>query len=145
MRLKILVAVAAVVAVAGCGGASGPVATVSGNVTYNGQPVREGTITFTPKSGKGVVSGGSIVDGKYSVRGVPQGLTVVFVSAGGSEKVGPISSEESHAASQKYKGKQLPGGAVQLSAIPANATGNNAELNASGAEVKMDLDLKSPK
>lgn len=128
---------------AGCGG-TGPTAVVTGTVTYNGQPVKEGTITFTSKGGRGSVNGGTITDGKYTVREVPNGAATVFISAGGSEaSTGPISSEESHAQSAKYKGKQLPGGAPNT-AVPSNAVGNNAEIKVSGAEVKMDFDLKPP-
>lgn len=143
MRMRQAFWSVAVLVAIGCGG-TGPTATVTGTVTYNGQPVKTGAITFTSKGGKGGVSGGTITDGKFTVRDVPHGPTTVFISAGGGEKTGPISSEESHAQSAKYKGKQLPGGSVQLSAVPADAIGNNTEISVSGTEVKMDFDLKPP-
>src|SRR5262245_2351004 len=44
--------------VLGCGHSS--VATVSGEVTYEGEPVMDGMITFIPADGKGPVVGGRI-------------------------------------------------------------------------------------
>ena len=40
---------------AGCGG---PETTVNGEVTYDGQPVRRGYVTFTPADGQGPTAGG---------------------------------------------------------------------------------------
>jgi hypothetical protein len=40
---------------------------ITGTVTVDGQPAKEGAISFFPVSGRGKVSGGAIVDGKYSV------------------------------------------------------------------------------
>ena len=57
---------------AGCGGVAGrpPLGRVSGNVTYNGQPVTSGSVIFTPSKGD---SGGHVAtgpigsDGSYSL------------------------------------------------------------------------------
>jgi hypothetical protein len=48
----------------GCG--SGQVE-VEGTVTYDGQPLKAGTIAFMPADGKGRKGGGTILDGKYHV------------------------------------------------------------------------------
>ena len=57
--------------------------TVSGTVTYNGQPVEKGEIRFLPKSGTaGPLASGAIVDGKYTVTaagGVPVGTHKVEI------------------------------------------------------------------
>jgi hypothetical protein len=50
----------------GCGGDR---IAVQGEVTFNGQPVPEGSITFEPADGKGPVSGGIINAGKYHLEG----------------------------------------------------------------------------
>jgi hypothetical protein len=55
---------------AGCGGSkySGDKRyPLTGEVTFEGQPVDVGSISFIPESGKGRPSGGVITDGKYDV------------------------------------------------------------------------------
>ncbi len=67
------------IVLAGCGGANyeGPQRfPVSGKVTFNGEPVVKGSIAFLPQAGAAAqegdagaqrVSGGAIVDGKYTI------------------------------------------------------------------------------
>lgn len=54
---------------AGCGGPSGPErAEVFGTVTFDGEPISQGSISFLPQEGtNGPSAGGLIVDGKYDV------------------------------------------------------------------------------
>jgi hypothetical protein len=40
---------------------------LAGEVTFEGQPIDLGSITFTPEGDKGRTSGGVITDGKYTV------------------------------------------------------------------------------
>jgi hypothetical protein len=52
----------------GCGGPAGEPASVSGSVTYAGQPLAEGSIRFFPEEGTpGAGGAGKIVDGTYSI------------------------------------------------------------------------------
>ena len=60
-----LFAVAAV-AVSGCGPAGLPQAEVSGKVTFQGQPVADVLVTFTPERGPGAL-GKTDADGNYSL------------------------------------------------------------------------------
>ena len=65
----------------GCG--SGLVA-VEGNVTFDGQPVEQGTIAFEPADGNGPTAGGQISGGKYSLSGdtgVSPGKKTVRITA----------------------------------------------------------------
>src|SRR6516162_6805027 len=73
----------------GCGSST---ATVSGEVTYDGQPVGDGYVTFTPADGKGKDAGGPITGGHYEVAGLPPGPKVVKVIA--VKKVNFASSSE---------------------------------------------------
>src|SRR5262245_39091276 len=60
----------AIWAVSGC--SKGPaVGTVTGEVTFDGQPVKDGHVTFTPVDGKGQTGGAKIVDGKFKAEQVP--------------------------------------------------------------------------
>ena len=58
--------VAAMLLLAGCGSGRIP---ISGDVTFNGEPILTGTITFEPADDKGVATGGKIVSGKYALVG----------------------------------------------------------------------------
>lgn len=72
--------------VAGCGGSDGPQRVIlSGTVTYQGQPVKEGQICFLPIEGtQAPVAGAPITDGKYCVEqkgGLPVGTHKVQILA----------------------------------------------------------------
>lgn len=67
---------------------------ISGTVTLDGQPLKQGSIAFQPLQQGGVGSGGLISDGKYTIpagKGLPQGKYRVTVNAGGetAAKLGP--------------------------------------------------------
>ena len=55
---------------AGCGHGDGLVQ-IGGGVTYDGQPVKNGTISFLPPDGNGPTAAAIIADGKYSVKVAP--------------------------------------------------------------------------
>ena len=68
----------------GCGGGDGiERVAVSGKVTFEGQPVEDGFITFTP-IGSGVQSGARILNGEYEATGprgsIPVGKYQVRIS-----------------------------------------------------------------
>jgi hypothetical protein len=63
----------------GCGPGDNT-AEVSGTVTYDGVPVANGSITFTPADGLSPTAGGNVVDGKYTCR-VPIGLSKVSITS----------------------------------------------------------------
>lgn len=76
-----------IMVIAGCGGDSGPPRyDVSGTVTYNGQPVPEGVISFRPdgsKGNEGPAANANIIDGKYDTsvagKGTVGGAHVVII------------------------------------------------------------------
>ncbi len=59
---------------------------VKGTVTFDGEPLKEGYITFAPKGGAGTTSGAQIVDGKYEARVTP-GTLGVAITADKKEKI----------------------------------------------------------
>jgi hypothetical protein len=63
-----------------------PTAEVSGNVTYDGKPIELGTISFFPRDGKGTTSGGPILNGAYTAKGVSFGEMDVKIN--GAKVVG---------------------------------------------------------
>jgi hypothetical protein len=70
--------VLALLLAAGCGG--GSTGSVSGTVTLGSDPLKEGTITFTPADGKGQTVSAPIKDGKFSAS-LPVGDMKVQISA----------------------------------------------------------------
>ena len=56
-------------------------ATVSGNITFNGEPVNRGMISLEPVDGKGSTAGGSVEGGKFYIKGVLPGDKIVRISA----------------------------------------------------------------
>ncbi len=63
----------------GCGGGKG--VSVSGTVTYNGQPVEKGYINLFPEDGKSPATGGEISGGRFTVSNVTAGKNKVVVSS----------------------------------------------------------------
>jgi hypothetical protein len=71
---------------AGCGGGDVPAGRlgISGNITYKGEPVREGTIQFVPHPGVKTFSGASITNGRYRIpadRGLDPGDYTIKISS----------------------------------------------------------------
>ena len=75
-QTRVVLAFAFVLGICGCGD-NEVTGEVSGTVTVGGQPLREGTIAFQSKKGKG--GSAPIEDGEYSMSRVPVGKYVVVV------------------------------------------------------------------
>ena len=74
-RLALLLCL--LIVIVGCGLGSDGKHTVRGNVTWNGQPLETGTITFFPES-TAAPEAGKIVDGDFSFRCFPGTCRVVI-------------------------------------------------------------------
>ena len=66
-----------------CLGCSSKQTTIEGAVSFDGQPVERGSITFEPASGTGPSAGGTIENGRYKIdaSGVTPGEMIVRISA----------------------------------------------------------------
>ena len=83
-RLNLLSAMCPIVAaLALCLGCSSDQTTIEGAITFDGQPVERGSITFEPASGAGPSAGGTIENGQYKIdaSGVTPGEMIVRISA----------------------------------------------------------------
>jgi hypothetical protein len=70
---------------AGC--STGPaVGTITGEVTFDGQAVKDGHVEFIPVDGKGPTGGAPIVDGKFKAEQVP--ATKMKVELHGNKVIG---------------------------------------------------------
>jgi len=74
-RLGALVVFGVTLALSGCGKSTG---SVSGKVTYKGEPLPSGTVTFVTDAG--VVSSPIAVDGTYSIPKAPLGTVAITVT-----------------------------------------------------------------
>ena len=132
---------AVLILVAGC---SSSTASVSGTVTYDGQPVGTGEITFTPVDGIGPTAGGRIKDGQYTVESLTPGRKTVKVMA---VKAVPFarSTEEMARRAAKNKSKGDGSGLIDpADTIPPDADGNNATHEIKPGKQTLDLSLKKP-
>jgi hypothetical protein len=65
----------------GCQSSSGTGATVSGNVTLDGQPISTGAIQIIPSTGQGQPVGGEIINGAYALKDAPLGKVLIIINA----------------------------------------------------------------
>jgi hypothetical protein len=78
-RVAQVILLAALIFASGCN--RGPtMGTVRGEVTLDGQPLKEGRVLFTPVDGQGQTGGATIADGKFTAE-VPLGKMQVQINA----------------------------------------------------------------
>jgi hypothetical protein len=135
----VLTAVALVLS--GCGSST---ATVSGEVTYEGQPVGDGYITFTPADGKGKDAGGPLTGGRYEVAGLPPGPKVVKVIAVKKVNFASTSEEMMARAAEARKLGNHDGLVDPADTIAENAEGNNARIDLTAGVNQHDFHLTKP-
>ena len=79
-RFAVIVLPLVLTLVGGCGdGMKKPDASVTGAVTFNGQPVTNGSVNFSPEDGKGDSAEAAIADGKYEIKRIFSGKKKVTV------------------------------------------------------------------
>jgi hypothetical protein len=116
--MRIVVCAAILLPLTGCGSEGGGVA-VTGKVTFEGQPIEEGSIQFVPQTGtEGPSAGASIKEGTYSIpreSGPVPGSYRVEINA--YRTVRPKTAKEMQ---PMLFGQEAPPGVVQTEAIKEN-------------------------
>jgi hypothetical protein len=79
-RLYIALCLVLAIAFSGCSKESASKSTLTGTVTFDGAPIKSGTIRFDPVDGRTSSAGAMITDGKYSATVAP-GEKRVTISA----------------------------------------------------------------
>ena len=125
-------------------GCSGGTAAVSGEVTYDGHPVKAGYITFTPAGGHGPAVGTPITDGRYAADNVPPGPKLVKVEASSGAGPSVQSTADMERLSKEWKGKVSPDGIIRTETVPQDAEGNNQKADIKAGAQTLDLHLKKP-
>lgn len=109
----------------GCG-RSGP--SVSGTVTYDGQPLASGYITFFPLDDRGPTQGTPIQDGTYEVRNITPGKKRVLITTPAKIEV----------ADGDRKRKLVPPPIL----ITADTPGNNRTVDIREGRQTLDIELR---
>jgi len=117
---------------------------LSGTVTYDGQPVENGTITQLPEDGKGPSAGGPISGGEYRVEGVTPGRKIVRIL--GVKAVAHARTSEELRLQAEEAARQGKVGADPEPAvtIPPDARGNNATVELKPGSQTLDFQLEPP-
>jgi hypothetical protein len=125
--------------IVGCGGG---LASVSGEVTYNGEPAGNGYVTFSPADGKGATAGGPIEAGHYTVDNFTPGPKVVKIEVVKAVPFARNSADMAkRAAADKFFGKGT-GLIDPADEIPPNAEGNNQKVDIQPGKQIRDFHLK---
>ncbi|MCA9267326.1 MAG: hypothetical protein KDA41_02595 [Planctomycetales bacterium] len=124
-------------AAVGCG----PRTSVSGRVTYNGQPVANGAITFLPADGQGPSAGAKISGGAYKVDRLEPGDKIVQIVGVDDVPVQRSTEELAQAAAANPRGAPPPKNAAT---VPSNAVGNNAQIAVEPGASVLDFELSTP-
>jgi hypothetical protein len=127
IRWALLLACVTVFCAVGCGRKA---ATVSGKVTFNGEPLKGGNVTFARNDGKPSISGRIEEDGSYKLENVPVGTTKICVE---TKSLNPAA-----ATGPKQIGAG-GGGGPMVNKPPPDANvpaGYDPEKNASGGKAK---------
>jgi hypothetical protein len=122
-----------VVALSGCGQGDG--ARVAGSVTYNGEPIENGAITFQAVGGDDSFSA-SIVNGQYSASAAPSGQYKASIQA----------TTAAESATSREAFQQQAGATAQQPAnyIPVDAQGNGQSVVIKEGEQTLDFALTGP-
>jgi hypothetical protein len=122
----------------GCSGAASDRAAVSGQVTFDGQPLGSGQVVFEPR-GQGRMAIGQLVNGRYSIA-APHGPTA-------GEYIVRITA--SRPTGEKASGGPTSGGElkdVYTQFLPAKyneATELKVQIDPAQGDVEQDFELKS--
>ena len=130
-----------VVLAAGC---ESNMATVTGEVTYEGQAVGDGTITFLPADGKGQPASGKIVNGQYTVENLTPGPKVIQVVAVKAVPFARSSEEMAQRAAANRRRGDGSGLIDPADVIPSNAQGNNATVDIKPGKQTHSIHLRLP-
>jgi len=132
------------VVVSGCGGGKGDVV---GKVTFDGQPIPWGRISFVSQGGNRLAISSSIKNGEYKIVGCPAGLAKISVESF------PAKKPDTEAKNPLAKGFAPPknvdspppeviGKFLEIPQILGNPESSGLEFTVKRGEQSFDFDLK---
>lgn len=111
---------------------------VSGTVTYNGEPVDMGSVTFESSDGSGPGFGAQVRNGQYNADKVKLGKHVAHIR--GLTKAPVLTKEESIKLREQRNNKY----GLPVDYIPENAEGNAQTVEIEGGKQTLDFAVKGP-
>ena len=112
---------------------------VTGTVSYDGQPVPRGVITLTPTDGSGKPEGSKILAGKFEITSIEPGQKRVSVIGVTAE---PSSTDEPVASDDKIKNMVEASRSAEM--IPTNAKGNGQTVSIAEGQQEIIVELSHP-
>ncbi len=107
---------------AGCSGSKG---TITGKVTYQGQPVTGGIVLFVSTAGKGTGRSDIRSDGSYTIENMPTGMAKIAVDTRSAQ--GPAAGSKGPPANMKPpEGAKVPDAAKKSGIYGSAPRGGNA-------------------
>jgi hypothetical protein len=107
-----------------------------GKVTYNGEAVKKGSITFLSADGEGSGFSAQVADGAYASDRLKLGKHIAIVR--GVENAGPVSKDES------IKQRTTNPHGLATDYIPEDAKGNSQSVDITGGAQNLDFVLEGP-
>ena len=117
---------------------------MTGSVSYEGQPVESGSITFLPADGQGPSAGAAITGGQYRVDEITPGEKTVQIVGLKEIAFARSSAEMAQQAEEAARRGTAAAPVEQASEIPADAEGNNATVEVKPGKQTLDFQLKRP-
>lgn len=120
--------------------------TITGKVTYNGEPVEAGAISFRPADGKGQVYATLIDNGVFSIPKAAPGSRVVEVRGTKKVNFGASHEEAARMAAERATANNPLAADVAEAAdyIAPDAEGNSKTVEVAPGENTIDFDIKGP-
>lgn len=131
---------AGLLAAAGCSRST----SVTGTVTYEGKTVDSGAITFLPADGQGPPSGAPIENGNYKVEPITPGMKIVQIIGVKAVPFARSSEEMAARAAAAAKQGDTTGIIDRADEVPANAVGNNVQVEIKPGTQALDFPLTKP-
>jgi hypothetical protein len=120
----------------GCGPSTG---VVKGIVTYQGQPLDAGTVSFEPTSGAGGTAGGEVNKGEFLVKELKPGKFKVRVD--GAYRPPKITAPGGPESQRRMTDAEI---LAQSDPLPADTVGRDQEIDVVVGEQTMKFELTSP-
>src|SRR5262245_14824807 len=133
-RIKWLLITASVASIAGCGQRD----SVNGTVTYNGEPVEVGSVTFESSDGSGPGFGAQVRNGQYNADKVKLGKHIAHVR--GLTKAPTLTHEDQLKMREQRNNKY----GLPVDYIPEDAEGNSKPVDIEGGRQTLDFTIKGP-
>ena len=131
MATRFLFALALAPLLLGCGSSE---TVVTGSVTINGQPLRQGYITFFPTAGTKATCGAEVIDGQYQVKPMIPGPRRVVIA--GTPNV---------QAASHVNGPTTLKIVASANAVSLHAKGNQQVVEIQQGKQTLDFALQNPK